>query len=48
MITHGNEKDLSFVFQSPKRLGMDNSIPVMLEGWPERTFLFKELAALGL
>jgi hypothetical protein len=41
MIAHWNEKDLGFMFQSPKRLGMDDSIPVVLEGWPEGTFFFK-------
>jgi hypothetical protein len=48
MITHWNEKDLGFMFQSPERFGMDDSISVVLEGWPERTFLFKELAAFRL
>jgi hypothetical protein len=48
MITHWNEKNLGFMFQSPKRLGMDDSIPVVLEGRPERTFLLKELTAFRL
>jgi hypothetical protein len=41
MIAHGNEKDLGFMLQSPKRLGMDDSISVVLEGRPEGTFLLK-------
>jgi hypothetical protein len=45
MISHWNEKDLRFMFQSPEGLGMDDSIPVVLEGWPERTFLLKRWAA---
>ena len=48
MITRWNEKDLGFMFQSPKRLGMDDSISVVLEGWSEWTFLLKELAAFRL
>jgi hypothetical protein len=45
MIAHWNEKDLGFMFQSSKRLGMDDPIPVVLERRPERTFLLSELAA---
>jgi hypothetical protein len=45
MIAHWNEKDLGFVFQSPEGLGMDDSIPVVLEGRPERTFFLKRWAA---
>jgi len=44
MITHGNEKDLGFMLQSPKRLRMDDSISVVLESGRE-TFLFKRWAA---
>jgi hypothetical protein len=46
MISHWNEKDLGFMFQSPKGLGMDDSISVVLESRPERTFLLKRRAAL--
>jgi hypothetical protein len=46
MIAHWNEKDLGFMFQSPKRLGMDDSISIVLEGRPERTFFLKKGAAL--
>jgi hypothetical protein len=42
MVSHWNEKDLSFMLQSPKRLGMNDSISVVLKGWPQRTFLLKE------
>jgi hypothetical protein len=45
MIAHGNEKDLRFMFQSSKGFGMDDSITIMLKGWPEWTFLLKELTA---
>jgi hypothetical protein len=45
MISHGNEKNLSFMLQSSKGFGMDDTIPVMLKGWSERTFFFKKLAA---
>jgi hypothetical protein len=45
MIAHWNEEDLGFMFQSPKRLRMDDSISVMLEGGPEGTFLLKRWAA---
>jgi hypothetical protein len=48
MITHGNEKDLGFMFQSPKRLGIDDPISVVLEGWSEWAFLLIDLAASGL
>jgi hypothetical protein len=41
MIAHWNEKDLGFMFQSSERLGMDDSISVVLEGWPKGTFLLK-------
>jgi len=34
------------MFQSPKRLRMDDPISVVLEGWTKRTFLLKKLAAL--
>jgi hypothetical protein len=46
MIAHWNEKDLGFMFQPSKRLGMDDSISVVLEGWPKRAFLLKKLTAL--
>jgi len=48
MVTHWSEKNLRLMFQSPERFGVDDSIPVMLEGWPERAFLLKGLAASRL
>jgi hypothetical protein len=33
------------MLQSPKGFGVDDSIPIVLESWPERAFLFNILAA---
>jgi hypothetical protein len=42
MVAHGSKKDLGFMFQPPKRFGMNDPISIVLKGWPERTFLFKK------
>jgi len=47
VISRWCEEDLRFMFQPPKRLGMDDPIPIMLKGRPERTLFFKALPPLG-
>jgi len=41
MVSGRSEKDLRLMFQPPEGFGMDDSVPVVLKGWPERTLLFK-------
>jgi hypothetical protein len=48
MIAHRNEKDLGFMFQPSKGLGMDDSISIVLEGWPKRALLLKKMTTFRL
>jgi len=48
MITRGDEKNLSFMFQSSERLRMDDPVSVVLEGRAERALLLKDLTAFRI
>jgi hypothetical protein len=47
VISRWCEEDLRFMLQPPERLGMDDPIPIMLKGRPERALFFKALPPLG-
>jgi hypothetical protein len=47
VVACGSQENLRLMLQSPKGLGVDDPVPVMLKGWPKRTFLLNPLTPPG-